>query len=51
MECFVRTKLYSQILGQIFIKSAVTNMAMVQNLRVYVQQLEYETTYSLVNSS
>ena len=51
MGCFVRTKLYSQILCQIFIKSAVTNMAIVQNLRVYVQHLEYETTYSSVSSS
>ena len=45
MECFVRTKPYSQILCQIFIKWAVTNMAVVQNFRVYVQQLEYVTTH------
>jgi hypothetical protein len=44
MGCFVGTKLYSQILCQIFIKSAITNMAVVQNLRVYVQRLEYEST-------
>jgi len=51
MGSFVRTKLYSQILCQIFIKSAVRNMAVVQNSRVYVQRLKYESTYSLVTIS
>lgn len=49
--CFVRTKLYSQILCKIFIKSAVKTKAVVQNLRVFVQQLEYKTTHLLVGSS